>query len=335
MSTFEGCLGPGAALGCRSDPGLEVTVNELVLETRGLTRRYGEVVAVDDLTMGVRRGEIYGFLGPNGAGKTTTLRMLLGLVRPSQGTARVLDGRPGDPAVLRRVGALIEAPGFYPYLSGRDNLRVLAAYNRLPDAAVDQALERVDLGARGGDAFKSYSLGMKQRLGVAAALLGDPELLILDEPTNGLDPSGMADMRELVRRLAGQGRTVLLSSHLLGEVQQVCDRVGVLAGGRLLTESTVSELRGGSWLFVRAEPVVDAERVIQATLGAVEVRRAPDGGLQVAAEPDRNAEVVRELVGAGVEVRELRPVERSLEEAYFELMEVPEPAEPLGEEGAG
>jgi ABC-2 type transport system ATP-binding protein len=248
----------------------------------------------------------------------------------------VLDGRPGDPAVLRRVGALIEGPGFYPYLSGRDNLRVLAAYNRLPNAAVDQALERVDLRVRGGDPFKSYSLGMKQRLGVAAALLGNPELLILDEPTNGLDPSGMADMRELVRRLAGQGQTVLLSSHLLGEVQQVCDRVGVLAGGRLLTESTVSELRGGSWLFVRAEPVADAERVIQATLGPVPVRRAHDGGLQVAAEPDRNPEVVRALVGAGVAVRELRPVERSLEEAYFELTEAPEPApaQPLGEEGA-
>jgi ABC-type multidrug transport system ATPase subunit len=311
-------------------------VSEFVVETDGLTKRYGGVTAVEDLTMGVRRGEIYGFLGPNGAGKTTTLRMLLGLVRPTSGSARVQGGRPGDPSVLSRVGALVEGPGFYPYLSGRNNLRVLARYKRLPDGAADQALEQVGLRARGGDAFRTYSLGMKQRLGVAAALLGDPELLILDEPTNGLDPSGMADMRELVRRLAGRGRTVLLSSHLLGEVQQVCDRVGVLAGGRLVAESTVSDLRGASWLYVRADPAPQAERVINETLGTVEVRRTPDGGLQVAADPDRSSEVVRALVRTGVAVHELRPLERSLEEAYFELTTAPEPvsADPLGEERA-
>ncbi len=301
-------------------------MNEPIMVTDELTKRYGRHTAVDAVSLTVRRGEIYGFLGPNGAGKTTTLRMLLGLVRPTGGSARVLGGRPGDPSVLRRVGALVEGPGFYPYLSGRDNLRVLASYNRLTGTDVEQALEQVDLSARAGDAFKSYSLGMKQRLGVAAALLGEPDLLILDEPTNGLDPNGMADMRALVRRLAGQGRTVLLSSHLLGEVQQICDRVGVIDGGRLLTESTVAELRGASSLFVHAEPVMRAEQVIGSTLGAVEIRRAADGGLQVVTEPDRSPEIVRALVQAGIEVHEIRSVERTLEEVFFEMTAHREPA---------
>jgi ABC-2 type transport system ATP-binding protein len=294
-------------------------MNEPIVVTDALTKRYGQHTAVDAVSLTVRRGEVYGFLGPNGAGKTTTLRMLLGLVRPTRGSARVLGGRPGDPSVLRRVGALVEGPGFYPYLSGRDNLRVLGRYNGHTDADVDAALERVDLAARGGDVFKSYSLGMKQRLGVAAALLGDPDLLILDEPTNGLDPGGMADMRGLVRRLADRGQTVLLSSHLLGEVQQICDRVGVIAGGRLLAESTVAELRGASSVFVRAEPVAYAQQVIESVLGAVDVRRGPDGGLQVVTEPDRTPEIVRALVESGVEVHEIRSGERSLEEVFFEM----------------
>jgi ABC-2 type transport system ATP-binding protein len=309
-------------------------MNEPIVVTDELTKRYGRTAAVDAVNLTVRRGEVYGFLGPNGAGKTTTLRMLVGLVRPTSGSARVLGGRPGEEAVLRRVGALIEGPGFYPYLSGRDNLRVLARYNRLGGTAVEQALEQVDLSARGGDTFKSYSLGMKQRLGVAAALLGDPDLLILDEPTNGLDPNGMADMRELVSRLAASGRTVLLSSHLLGEVQQVCDRVGVIAGGRLLTESTVADLRGASSLFVHAEPVADAERVIAAVLGPVDVRRTGDGGLQVATGPARNPELVRAMVQAGIELHEIRSAERSLEEVFFEMTTDPAAAHTPEEEMA-
>jgi ABC-2 type transport system ATP-binding protein len=300
-------------------------MREPIVVTDELTKRYGRHTAVDAVNLTVRRGEIYGFLGPNGAGKTTTLRMLLGLVRPTQGSARVLGGRPGDPSVLRRVGALIEGPGFYPYLSGRDNLRVLARYKRLPGADVERALERVDLSERAGDAFKSYSLGMKQRLGVAAALLGDPDLLILDEPTNGLDPSGMADMRQLIRGLADRGRTVLLSSHLLGEVQQVCDRVGVIDGGRLLTESTVVELRGASTVLVRAEPAQLAEQVVGAALG-VDVRRDAGGALRVLAGSERSPEIARALVQAGVEVHEIRPAERTLEEAFFEMTAHEEPA---------
>lgn len=288
--------------------------------TERLTKRYGDQLAVDAVSLTVHRGEIYGFLGPNGAGKTTTLRMLLGLVRPTRGRARVLGGRPGDSSVLRRVGALVEDPGFYPYLSGRDNLRVLARYRRLADSAAEAALDQVDLAGRGRDRFRSYSLGMKQRLGVAAALLGDPDLLILDEPTNGLDPAGMADMRRLVRRLADRGQTVLLSSHLLGEVQQICDRVGVIAAGRLLTESTVADLRGARTLLVRAEPAARASEVIGTGLG-LEVRPVggDGGGLRVVADPDRTPEVVRALVAAGVDVHEVRPTERTLEEAFFAM----------------
>jgi ABC-2 type transport system ATP-binding protein len=293
-------------------------MNEPIVVTDRLTKRYGTHAAVDAVSLTVRRGEVYGFLGPNGAGKTTTLRMLVGLVRPTAGAARVLGGRPGEPSVLRRVGSLIEGPGFYPYLSGRDNLRVLARYRRLADAEVDRALDQVDLAARGRDAFKSYSLGMKQRLGVAAALLGDPDLLILDEPTNGLDPAGMVDMRALVRRLVERGQTVLLSSHLLGEVQQICDRVGVISRGRLIAESTVAELQGASSLLVRAEPVDRAERVVAAALGVTEVRRT-GGGLSVTVGADRNPAIVRALVAADIDVHEIRSTERTLEEVFFEM----------------
>src|SRR2546421_11009921 len=215
----------------------------MAVSTDNLTKRYGEHLAVDGVSLTVRRGEVYGFLGPNGAGKTTTLRMVLGLIRPTSGTATVLGEPPG--AANANVGALVEGPGFYPYLSGRDNLRVLARYRGLDEAEVGDVLVRVDLGDRAGDRFSRYSLGMKQRLGVAAALLGNPELLILDEPTNGLDPAGMSDMRRLLVQLAEAGHTGLRSSHLLGEVQEICDRVGVISRGRLVTEATVDELRGG------------------------------------------------------------------------------------------
>jgi ABC-2 type transport system ATP-binding protein len=290
-----------------------------IVTTDHLTKAYGRRTAVDAVSLTVRRGEVYGFLGPNGAGKTTTLRMLMGLVRPTSGGARVLGGRPGDPRVLRGVGALIESPGFYPYLSGRDNLRVLARYNRLHDREVEAALDQVELRDRAGDRFKSYSLGMKQRLGVAAALLGEPDLLILDEPTNGLDPAGMADMRSLLRRVVERGQTVLLSSHLLGEVQQICDRVGVISHGRLLTESTVADLRGASSILVRAHPVADAVGAVERLYGGRVTQVGDDGTLRVAVSTEHSAELTRTLVQAGVAVHEVRPVERSLEEVFFEM----------------
>ncbi|NMO49857.1 ABC transporter ATP-binding protein [Actinoplanes sp. TBRC 11911] len=283
--------------------------------TRGLTKRYGELAAVADLDLNVRAGEVYGFLGPNGAGKTTTLRMLLGLIRPTAGEIR-LYGRP--PGELRDVGALIEGPAFYPYLSGRDNLRVMARHARVSDRRVDVVLDMVDLTGRSHDRYANYSLGMKQRLGVAAALLKDPRLLILDEPTNGLDPAGMADMRAMVRQLGADGRTVLISSHLLGEVEQICDRVGVLAHGCLVSEGTVSDLRGTADLRVVATPLDKAAAYARDLLGADAVSLA-DGGLRLTVAPERAAEINASLVSAGLRVSEVRMVERDLEQAFFEL----------------
>jgi ABC-2 type transport system ATP-binding protein len=292
-----------------------------VIEARDLGKRYGErIVAVDRLEMRVRRGEVYGFLGPNGAGKTTTLRMLLGLVRPTSGTALVLGAAPGSPEGLARIGALIETPSFYPFLSGRDNLRVLARHAGVPAARIGPALEEVELAARGGDRFQTYSLGMKQRLGIAAALLKDPELLILDEPTNGMDPAGMADMRSFIRGLGRGTRTVLLSSHLMTEVEQICDRVGVISKGRLVGEGTVDELRGRESLWLRAEPLDDAERVLRALREVEQVARI-DGGLRVAAEPAAAPAINRALVEAGIAVGELRPERASLEKVFLELTE--------------
>jgi ABC-type multidrug transport system ATPase subunit len=290
-----------------------------VLETRDLTKRYGQrILAVDHLTMRVRRGEVYGFLGPNGAGKTTTLRMLLGLIRPSSGDALVLGAAPGAPEGLARLGALVETPAFYPFLSGKDNLRVLARHGGIPERRIEAVLGEVELTARAGDRFGTYSLGMKQRLGVAAALLKDPELLILDEPTNGMDAAGMAEMRLFIRSLGESGRTVLLCSHLMGEVEQVCDRVGVIHGGSLVGEGTLDELRGRAGLRVRAEPVALAERVL-AALAPVEEVAALDGSILVTADSTTAAGINRALVEAGVAVSELRPERASLEQVFLEL----------------
>jgi ABC-2 type transport system ATP-binding protein len=294
---------------------------DLLVETHNLTKRYGgQIVAVDNLNLTVRRGEVYGFLGPNGAGKTTTLRMLLGLIRPTAGTARVLGLPPGAPQGLARVGALVESPAFYPYLSGRDNLRVMANYAAATRTHVDAALAQVELSDRAHDKFSTYSQGMKQRLGVAAALLKDPELLILDEPTNGLDPKGMAEMRTLIRTIGQGKRTVLLSSHLLGEVEQICDRVGVIQHGRLVAEGTLAELRGAAGLLVRAEPIEGAWQVVQG-LKEVTAARIVDGTLRLTTESANAAAVNRALVQAGLAVSELRPLTHSLEEVFFELTE--------------
>jgi ABC-2 type transport system ATP-binding protein len=283
-------------------------MGEQLVETNGLSKTYGAVTAVDQVSLSVWRGEVYGFLGPNGAGKTTTLRMLAGLVRPTAGTA----------SALARTGVLIESPRFYPYLSGRDNLRVVARYAGVPDRRVEGVLETVDLAGRGGDRYAGYSLGMKQRLGVAAALLKDPELLILDEPTNGLDPAGMRDMRALIRDLGERGHTVLLSSHLLGEVQQLCDRVGVISGGRLLAESTVDDLLGQAGLLVRAEPLDLARETLERLVGAGNLALA-DGSLRLRTGPEQAGRVSRALADAGVTLTELRPLERTLEEVFLEM----------------
>jgi ABC-2 type transport system ATP-binding protein len=296
-------------------------MGEYLVETNDLTKSYGgRVPAVDRVSLSVWRGEIYGFLGPNGAGKTTTLRMLAGLIRPTAGSASVHGDRPGSPEALARTGALIESPGFYPYLSGQDNLRVVARYAGVDNRRVAAVLETVDLSDRGGDRYAHYSLGMKQRLGVAAALLKDPELLILDEPTNGLDPAGMRDMRALLRDLGQRGHTVLLSSHLLGEVQQLCDRVGVISGGRLLAESTVEDLLGQAGLLVRAEPMEKARETLERLAGTGNVAVA-DGSFRLRTGPEQAGRVSRALADAGVTLTELRPLERTLEEVFLEMTE--------------
>jgi ABC-type multidrug transport system ATPase subunit len=294
-------------------------VSDLVIETRALTKRYGDaIVAVDDLALRVRRGEVYGFLGPNGAGKTTTLRMLLGLVRPTSGQAAVLGAAPGSSEGLARIGALVEAPAFYPYLSGRDNLRVLAGHAGVSEDRVEAVLAEVRLSDRADDRSATYSLGMKQRLGVAAALLKDPELLILDEPTNGLDPAGMAEMREFMRSLGEGGRTLVLSSHLMGEIEQVCDRVGVIRDGSLVAEGTVEQLRGRAGLRVRAEPLSEAARVVGA-IPAVDEVTSVDGVLDVAVDTAQAPAINRALVEAGIAVSALYPQKASLEDVFLEL----------------
>ena len=306
----------------------------LLVETSDLTKRYGSrITAVDSLDLNVKRGEVYGFLGPNGAGKTTTLRMLLGLIKPSSGKARVLDEAPGSPAGLSRVGALVESPAFYPYLSGRDNLRVMARYSGVSKPRIAEVLEQVELSERAKDKYKKYSLGMKQRLGVAAALLKDPELLILDEPTNGLDPQGMADMRKLIRDLGTGEHTVLLSSHLLGEVEQICDRVGVIQEGALVAEGTVTELRGAAGLLVKAEPVEEATKIAEKLAGVEEVKQS-DGRLRLTIDPERAAEINSKLVEAGLRVSELRPAEQSLEDVFLELTGEPQEEQEGGQQEA-
>jgi ABC-2 type transport system ATP-binding protein len=292
-----------------------------VIRTQGLTKRYGSIIAVDGLDLCVRRGEVYGFLGPNGAGKTTTLRMLLGLIRPTAGEIAVLGAGPGTSESLSAVGSMIETPAFYPFLSGRDNLLLLARYTGTAASRVGEVLATVGLAARAGDPFRHYSLGMKQRLGVAAALLKDPPLLILDEPTNGLDPAGMAEMRQLIRDLGTGERTVLLSSHLMHEVEHICDRVGIIAGGRIVAEGTVDELRGSVALVVRAEPLADALRLVRGIAGVtdVDVRK---GALRIGFDPRTEidpAYVNHRLVAAGMSVHELRLDQRSLESVFLSL----------------
>src|SRR5438067_4072321 len=290
-----------------------------IVETHGLTKRYGSgVLAVNSIDMSVRRGEVYGFRGPNGAGKTTTLRMLVGLIRPTSGTAIVTGHTPGDPKGLGKIGSLIESPGFYPYLSGRENLRVIADMASVSQKRVDEVLDLVELASRAGRKFGTYSTGMKQRLGVAGALLKDPELLILDEPTNGLDPQGMAEMRKLIKDIGQGDRTVLLSSHLLGEVEQICDRVGVISNGKLVKQSSVQDLLGEEGVLVRAQPIEQAHEVLTKMFGADVISRQ-DGALHLKTKPSNSVDINRQLVAAGIGVSELRPFERSLEEVFFQL----------------
>src|SRR5256884_1145227 len=298
--------------------GMMSTENKIV-ETHGLTKRFGSgFLAVDGVDMSVRRGEVYGFLGPNGAGKTTTMKMLVGLIGATSGTATVAGHAPGDPTGLAKIGCLIGGPGFYPYLSGRENLRVVADLASVSQRRVDEVLDLIEMTSRAGRKFGTYSTGMKMRIGVAAALLKDPELLILDEPTAGLDPQGMAEMRKLITDIGHGERTVLISSHLLGEVQATCDRVGVISHGKLVRESTVEDLLGEEGGYVRAEPSDRANEVLTRMFGPAAVVRE-NGHFNLKTDPGQSLAINRQLMASGVAVSELRPLERSLEDVFFQL----------------
>ncbi len=275
---------------------------DVVLRTNNLTKQYGQRLAVNNLNLEVHRGEIFGFLGPNGAGKTTTIRMALHLIAPTAGTVEILGQDIGAHAArtLPRVGALVEQPALYLYMRGVDNLRAVASVlGGVPDARMDYVLDLVGLKDRANDRVKTYSLGMKQRLGVAMALLQDPELLVLDEPANGLDPAGIVEMRDLMRRLSAEGKTVFISSHVLTEVQQICTRVAIINLGRLVTESTVEELTSGHGEFeVTVEQPNEALALIrQQPWGAA--ARLEDGALVTPAPNARGRDLNAFLVGAG------------------------------------
>ncbi|TMK15820.1 MAG: ABC transporter ATP-binding protein [Actinobacteria bacterium] len=299
---------------------------------RKLTKSYGELKAVDALDLEIERGTLYGFLGPNGAGKTTTIRMVLGLIFPTAGEVEVLDEpmfASATPKVLRRVGALVEEPGFWRYLTGRRNLECFArAAGPAADRAarlgrIDEVLRLVDLSDAAGKKVKAYSQGMRQRLGVALALLGQPDLLVLDEPTNGLDPQGMRDMRRLMRRLADDGTTVFVSSHLLAEVEAICDRVAVLAQGRLVAQGAPKELRAGSdMLRIDVDDRARAEQILAALPGVgIEPREDGTSVYVRLSPPATAASVNNDLVHGGVAVSALVPERATLEDVFIALVE--------------
>ena len=306
---------------------MSIDSDELVIQTDGLTKRYGRVLAVDGLSLEVPKGRIFGLLGPNGSGKTTLMSMLLGLVRPTQGNFTLFGNSPehgGLDKELHRIGALIETPSFYPYMSGRNNLAYFQGISGRGDAAeLDSLLDQVGLASRGGDKFQTYSLGMKQRLGLAYTLLGDPELLLLDEPTNGMDPAGMAEVRELIRDLTGENRTVILSSHLLNEVEQVCGSVAILSHGRLIAQGEVAELlqeRGRPQVRLRTTDNAKAWEILNA-LAWVDSVGTDNGYLVAGVEADRSWEITAALSRNEVYVSEMVSAQISLEQYFLEVTE--------------
>jgi ABC-2 type transport system ATP-binding protein len=298
------------------------------VSARGLVKVYGELVAVDHVDLTVEKGDVFGYLGPNGAGKTTSLRMLLGLIRPTEGSIRLF-GR--DPHVvgakaLDGVAGFVEGPTFYPYLTARRNLRLLAAYDdgdlRSKRSRIEELLELVELRDRGDDKVGGYSHGMRQRLGIAAALLRDPKLLLLDEPTTGLDPAGMRDMRDLVRRLASQGITVLLSSHLLGEVEELCNRVAIIRKGRIVYEGQLQDLLATASTGYRLRsPEPDRARALLLNQPGVRDVVGADGALRFQADEDAVAALSIALGQARIGVTALVPETASLEELFLGMTE--------------
>jgi len=306
--------------------------DSLPVSARGLVKVYGELVAVDHVDLTVEKGDVFGYLGPNGAGKTTSLRMLLGLIRPTEGSIRLF-GR--DPHVvgakaLGGVAGFVEGPTFYPYLTARRNLRLLAAYDdgdlRSKRSRIEELLELVELRDRGDDKVGGYSHGMRQRLGIAAALLRDPKLLLLDEPTTGLDPAGMRDMRDLVRRLASEGITVLLSSHLLGEVEELCNRVAIIRKGRIVYEGQLQELLATASTGYRLRsPEPDRARALLLNQPGIREVVSADGALRFQADEDAVAALSIALGQARIGVTALVPETASLEELFLGMTEDQQP----------
>jgi ABC-2 type transport system ATP-binding protein len=294
------------------------------LEARGLVKRYGDIVAVDHVDLTVDRGDVFGYLGPNGAGKTTSLRMLLGLIRPTEGAARLF-GR--DPLIdgaraLDGVAGFVEGPRFYPYLSGRRNLHLLGDLDGgVAAARIEEVLDVVELRDRGKDRVGGYSHGMRQRLGIAASLLRDPKLLLLDEPTTGLDPAGMRDMRELVKRLASEGITILLSSHVLAEVEELCNRVAIIRKGKIIYEGRLDELlesAGGGYVLRTSEP--ERARALLLAHG-IEGPLVEQGELRFQAEPAAIESLSIALGQAGIGISALTPRVATLEELFLDMTE--------------
>jgi ABC-2 type transport system ATP-binding protein len=297
--------------------------SEIVLRTTNLTKLYGKRTAVNNLNLEVHRGEIMGFLGPNGAGKTTTIRMALGLIAPTAGSVEILGQNVASHGarILPRVGALVETPALYLYMSGRNNLRAVASVlGGVPSSRIDAVLDIVGLRSRQKDRVRTYSLGMKQRLGVAIALLQDPELLILDEPANGLDPAGIVEMRDLMHRLTSEGKTVFISSHLLTEVQQICTRVAIINLGKLVKVSTIEELISGRGEFVvTVERTEDALSLVKAQPWGKDARLDNHGALITAAPGQRGRDLNLFLVNAGYVPETISPSTQDLEQVFLEL----------------
>jgi ABC-2 type transport system ATP-binding protein len=307
---------------------MKETAQPFVIETHGLTKRFGERVAVDDVDLQVPRGSAFGYLGPNGAGKTTLIRMLLGLTRASEGAMRLL-GKPVPAeraAALARVGAIVEEPRFHGHLTGRQNLEVIAAArDREAHDRIDGALARTGLTQRADERVKRYSLGMRQRLGVARSLLADPALLILDEPTNGLDPAGIHEFRAMIRGFVAEGRTVLLSSHLLDEVEKICDEVAIVDRGRVVLQGSIAELAaGGEHTILIATSDQALALGILGEHRAIASAAASTDGIRVQLRAEVEAErasddIGRRLVFAGLAIRRFEPARASLEQRFLEI----------------
>ncbi len=292
-----------------------------VIEARGLTKRYKEVVAVDDASFAVERGQVFGFLGPNGSGKTTTIGMLLGIVRPTAGSFSLFGAStPGALVAARaRTGATLETPNFYPYMSGRDNLRIAANVKRVGRARIEECLDIVGLRGRAKHRFKTYSLGMKQRLALAAAMLADPELVVLDEPANGLDPQGMRQIRRIIRGMAERGKTIFLSSHLLWEVERTCTHVSIIRRGRIMKTGAVSDIVGGDkHVVVKADDIERLLAVMDGYPGASSARIS-NGAVVARLDSGDLGTLSRYLSGHGVHPSHLAAESKTLEEVFMEL----------------